>query len=72
MQPNKSGNDTTDIQLLRPSDVAAHLNISKSYAYRLMQTGEVPVVRIGKACRVRPQDLEAYIKRNLHNQVGDI
>lgn len=56
--------------LLRPSDVATRLNISISFAYRLMQTGAIPVVRIGTACRVRPQDLEEYIHRNLQNQVS--
>jgi len=71
MQVNQLINDITPIILLRPSDVAIRLSIAKSYVYRLMQSGEIPVVRIGKACRVRPQDLEAYIKRNLHNQVGD-
>jgi len=58
--------------LLKPEQVAIRLNIAKSYVYRLMQTGEIPVVRIGKACRVRPQDLEEYIERNLHNPVGAI
>jgi len=53
--------------LLRPSDVAKRLNISTSFAYRLLQTGEIPVVRIRAACRVRPQDLEKYVERNLHN-----
>ena len=71
MQANQSTNDITQNHLLRPSDVAIRLSIAKSYVYRLMQSGEIPVVRIGKACRVRPQDLEEYIKRNLHNQVGD-
>jgi len=65
MENNQSTNIRAENCLLRPSDVAAHLNISKSYVYRLMQSGEIPLVRIGKACRVRPQDLEEYIERNL-------
>ena len=68
MKPNQFVDNQTENSLLCPSDVAARLNISKSFAYRLMQTGEIPVVRIRAACRVRPQDLEEYIKRNLHNQ----
>ena len=67
MKPNQSFNNKTENSLLRPSDVAARLNISKSFAYRLMQTGEIPVVRIRAACRVRPRDLEEYIERNVHN-----
>ena len=46
-------------------EVAEILNISKSMAYRLMQTQALPTVSIGKAKRVRPKDLETYIQQNL-------
>ena len=55
----------TNPRLLRANDVAKILNISLALAYRLLQTGELPCVRIGTAVRVRPQDLEAYIDANL-------
>ena len=58
-------------RLLKPLEVASVLGISKSFAYRLLQTGEIPTVRLGKACRVRPTDLAKYIERNLHNQVDN-
>jgi len=54
--------------LLRPEDVAKILRISRSYVYSLLQTGELPAVRIGKACRVRPKDLEEFIEQNIHRQ----
>jgi excisionase family DNA binding protein len=47
--------------LLKAADIAKFLNISKSMAYRLMQTGEIPTVSIGKAKRVRPIDLHNFI-----------
>ena len=50
--------------LLRPVEVAEILNISRSFAYHLLQTGEIPVVRLGKACRIRPDDLNAFIEKN--------
>jgi excisionase family DNA binding protein len=50
-----------EIQLLTGSDVAAILNISKAYAYRIMRSGDVPVVKLGRAVRVRFEDLEAFI-----------
>ena len=56
-------------RLLKPVEVASLLSISRSFAYQLLQTGVIPVVRIGKSCRVRPQDLEAYIEQNIHSQV---
>jgi excisionase family DNA binding protein len=56
-------------RLLKAVEVASLLNISRSFAYQLLQSGVIPVVRIGKACRVRPQDLEAYIVQNIHCEV---
>ena len=51
--------------LLKAEQVAEILNISKALAYRLMQSGEIPTVCIGKARRVRPSDLQCYIAKNL-------
>ena len=51
--------------LLKATEVAEILNISKSMAYRLMQTREIPTVFIGTAKRVRPVDLDNYINTNM-------
>jgi len=51
--------------LLKATDVAEILNISRAMAYRLMQTREIPTGRIGKARRVRSVDLHKYIDKNL-------
>ena len=59
-------------RLLKAGEVASLLNISRSFVYQLIQTGIIPVVRIGKACRVRPQDLEAYILQNIHSEVDSL
>ena len=56
-------------RLLKPNEVANLLNISRSYAYHLLQIEAIPVIRLGKACRVRPKDLADYIENNLHRQV---
>jgi excisionase family DNA binding protein len=55
-------------RLLKPVEVASMLRISRSFAYQLLQTGVIPVVRIGKVLRVRPQDLVTYIDQNIHGQ----
>lgn len=49
--------------LLKASDVAKILNISRPMAYRLTSTGELPSVRIGGSVRVRKEDLEKYINQ---------
>lgn len=52
--------------LLSATDVAQILNISRSAAYRLIQDGSIPAVRIGeRIVRVRLVDLDAYIVRSL-------
>jgi excisionase family DNA binding protein len=53
--------------LLTASDVAYRLHLSRSRAYNLMQTGDIPTVRIGKSRRVRFQDLEVYIMHNIYS-----
>jgi excisionase family DNA binding protein len=45
--------------------VAELLNISRIFAYLLMHTGQIPTVRFGRACRVKPQDLAEYIEKNI-------
>jgi excisionase family DNA binding protein len=50
--------------LLKAKDIAEILQISRAMAYNLMQRGEIPTVRIGKARRVRPEDLIKYIESN--------
>ena len=51
--------------LLKASQIANILNISKAFAYKLMQTGQIRSVRIAGARRVRHADLDAYIQENL-------
>jgi excisionase family DNA binding protein len=54
-------------KLLKASDVADLLNISKAFAYQLMRQGELSFIKIGNAIRVRPKDLRNYIKLNQSN-----
>lgn len=58
-QPSKG---TT--RLLNAAAVAERLGISVALAYRLMQQGQLPAVRINRAVRVRAEDLEAFILQN--------
>ena len=52
-------------QLLKASRVAEILNVSRAFAYQLMQRGEIPTVKIMGARRVRPEDLARYIRENI-------
>ena len=44
------------------AEVQGMLKIGKSRAYQLVQSGEIPYVRIGKLLRVRADDLERYLE----------
>ncbi len=50
-------------RLLRATEVARQLNISRSLTYQLMLRGDIPTVRFGGTVRVRMCDLEEYIQR---------
>ena len=60
---NENGNE----QLLKAVEIAAILNVSRSFVYRLMSEREIPTVNIGSAKRVRREDLNAFILANLSN-----
>lgn len=44
-------------------DGAAELGISTRQLRRLVASGELPVVRIGRAARLDPDDIDALIQR---------
>jgi len=50
-----------DERLLKPSEVAEFLNISRAMSYRLLQSGKIPVIRINRIVRVRPNDLQKFL-----------
>jgi excisionase family DNA binding protein len=49
--------------LLTAQDVAQALNVSERSVRRWIATGELPVVRLGRTVRIRPQALDALIER---------
>jgi len=51
-------------RLLKGDEVARILNISRSQAYKLMQHGGIPTVRIGRSVRVRYESLWKFIEEN--------
>jgi excisionase family DNA binding protein len=59
-------------KLLKATEVAEILDVSRSFAYRLLKQGEIPSVRFGRSVRVRPQDLDTFIVSNVsgHPQEG--
>ena len=48
-------------RLLRIEAVAERLSVSRSMAWKLIDSGALRSVRIGRAVRVLPQDLDDYL-----------
>ena len=53
--------DGTAGRLLRIEEIADRLSVSRSMAWKLIALGQIRSLRIGRAVRVRPKDLEAFL-----------
>jgi excisionase family DNA binding protein len=47
--------------LLTVAEVAAGMRVSNMTVYRLIKTGELPAVRVGKGYRIREADLRRFL-----------
>ena len=56
--------------LLRGPEVAELLGISRALAYRWVQTGVLPTVRVSRSVRVPHDGLLHWIERNTSSPVG--
>ena len=61
---NWNSDKPTQSRMLKATEVAKILNVSRSHAYKLMKTNEIPSIRIGGARRVRDIDLQNFIQQN--------
>lgn len=48
--------------LLKVEEVGTELGLGRSKVYELIAAGELPSVQIGRARRVRREDLETYVR----------
>jgi excisionase family DNA binding protein len=48
--------------LLTVAEVAAAMRVSNMTVYRLIKSGELPAVRVGKNYRLRESDLERFLE----------
>lgn len=55
---------STQLEFLTAEDVASLLSISRSASYKLLASGELPVVRVGRSTRVRLMDLQVFIQKH--------
>ena len=51
-------------KLLKAPEVAVILNCSKAFVYKLIKQRKLPSVQIGYSIRVKPEDLNQFIREN--------
>lgn len=67
MAPNTQTEELTEY-LMNPEEVRQYLGLGRTYTYRLLATGAIPSVRIGRLRKVRRADLEEFIEAHLEQQ----
>ena len=54
----------TDVRFLTVAEVAAIMRVSKMTVYRLVHSGEMPAVRVGRSFRVPEQAVHEYLRES--------
>jgi len=65
MSSNLKG-DISEVKFLTVAEVAAVMRVSKMTVYRLVHSGELPAVRVGRSFRVSEQDVNDYLKNSFY------
>jgi excisionase family DNA binding protein len=50
-------------RLLTVVEVAATMRVSNMTVYRLIKSGELPAIRVGKNYRIRESDMDRYLEQ---------
>ena len=63
MAINSSG-DLSEVKFLTVAEVAAVMRVSKMTVYRLVHSGELPAVRVGRSFRVPEDTVNEYLRKS--------
>ena len=58
--------------LLRPEEAAEFLKISRATLYVLMERGQIPSVRVGRARRIPSEALKRWLKERMETEPSPI
>ncbi len=59
-----SSGDMSDATFLTVAEVATMMRVSKMTVYRLVHSGELPAIRVGRSFRVTEQDVDDYLRKS--------
>ena len=65
--PEKRPGDISEVRFLTVAEVAATMRVSKMTVYRLVHSGELPAVRVGRSFRVTEEDVNEYLRKSFYN-----
>ncbi len=65
MSSNLNG-DISEVKFLTVAEVAAVMRVSKMTVYRLVHSGDLPAVRVGRSFRVSEKDVNDYLKNSFY------
>nr|WP_310525927.1 helix-turn-helix domain-containing protein [Nocardioides sp.] len=57
----------SDVVFLTIAEVAAKMRVSKMTVYRLVHSGELPALRVGRSFRVTEDDVNEYLRKSFYN-----
>lgn len=59
-----SDRDISDVRFLTVAEVASIMRVSKMTVYRLVHSGELPAVRVGRSFRVPEKAVDDYLRHS--------
>ena len=65
--PTHAPGDISDVKFLTVAEVAAMMRVSKMTVYRLVHSGELPAVRVGRSFRVTEEDVNEYLRKSFYS-----
>ena len=58
--------------MLTVKEVAERLSVSRSLAYRMIRSGEIPSYRIANCRRVSEEELQKYLEQSRTQKVSEL
>ena len=65
--PAQAEERLSEVRFLTVAEVAALMRVSKMTVYRLVHSGELPAVRVGRSFRVPEGDVDDYLRKSFYN-----
>jgi excisionase family DNA binding protein len=59
--------DISDVRFLTVAEVATMMRVSKMTVYRLVHSGELPALRVGRSFRVNEDEVQEYLRKSFYS-----